>query len=201
MKPWRAATGYHARSETGQLCMTAHYTSTNESCIGGGAWRLMVDRVMGHLRNVTVYKIRLIFTSQQVRCIQVYRASIKHTLVRTYIIYTAIMGSLCSKPAPSKPSTTASADVVIQTPNGIHDVGLHHIVKESKTYSSNIRITVDGRTVSGISKIEMEGLDLAMGKTMTIWAEGEDADEAVQSLQGLVSSLKDDEPPAKKYDL
>ncbi|QBD78533.1 HPr family phosphocarrier protein [Ktedonosporobacter rubrisoli] len=72
-----------------------------------------------------------------------------------------------------------------------HEVGLHarpaaQFVKLAKQFKSNITITAKGKTVNAKSMVLL--LTLAVGKNteIEVAAEGEDEQEAVTALVGLV---------------
>ena len=72
-----------------------------------------------------------------------------------------------------------------------HKVGLHArpaaiFVKAANKYTSDIQVTKDDRTINAKSILSVLTLGVNQGTEITIHAEGEDADAALQELVALV---------------
>ena len=72
-----------------------------------------------------------------------------------------------------------------------HEVGLHArpaaiFVKAANKYKSEIQVTKEDRTVNAKSILSVLTLGVNKGTEITIHAEGEDADEALKELVGLI---------------
>lgn len=87
-------------------------------------------------------------------------------------------------------STTATRKVTITAPNGLHTRPAAHFVKEAKGYSSDITLTVHERSASAKSLFKVQTLELVHGAEVTIAAEGEDAEAAVEDLARLINELE-----------
>lgn len=68
-------------------------------------------------------------------------------------------------------------------------------VEIANRFSSDIRVSNDQMTSDGKSIMEMSMLAATYGTRLTIRAEGEDADQAVDALRELVEVRMFDEPP------
>jgi phosphotransferase system HPr (HPr) family protein len=72
-----------------------------------------------------------------------------------------------------------------------HKVGLHArpaavFVKAANKFASDIQVTKDDRTINAKSILSVLTLGVNQGTEITIHAEGEDADAALQELIALV---------------
>lgn len=79
-----------------------------------------------------------------------------------------------------------SVEVVLPTENGLHARPATKFVEAASRYSSAITIAKDGVEVDGKSVIEILTLAAELGTHLVITAEGEDAQEAVETLARLV---------------
>jgi phosphotransferase system HPr (HPr) family protein len=75
-----------------------------------------------------------------------------------------------------------------------NDVGLHArpaalFVQKASTFTSNIRVGKGDAEANGKSLLSLLKLDVRSGDTVTVTAEGEDADEALPALRELAESL------------
>ncbi|MBI9050907.1 MAG: HPr family phosphocarrier protein [Anaerolineaceae bacterium] len=74
-----------------------------------------------------------------------------------------------------------------------HQVGLHArpaslFVKTSQQYTSKITITFEDKTVNAKSILSILGLGVTKGAKISIAADGEDADTALNALKTLVEN-------------
>lgn len=63
-------------------------------------------------------------------------------------------------------------------------------VKEAKAFTSNITVTSNGKSASAKSLFKLQTLGLVQGTVITISAEGDDAEKAVEHLVALVPTLE-----------
>lgn len=83
-----------------------------------------------------------------------------------------------------------SQDVVITAPNGLHTRPAAEFVKAAKGFQSDITVTSNGKSASAKSLFKLQTLGLAQGTAITISAEGEDEQQAVQFLVDLIPTLE-----------
>ena len=83
-----------------------------------------------------------------------------------------------------------SKDVEITVPNGLHTRPAAQFVKEAKAFSSDITVTSAGKSASAKSLFMLQTLGLTQGTVITISAEGEDEQKAVDHLVALISTLE-----------
>ncbi|QIQ20436.1 phosphocarrier protein Hpr [Zophobihabitans entericus] len=81
-------------------------------------------------------------------------------------------------------------DVTITAPNGLHTRPAAQFVKEAKTFSSEITVTSSGKSASAKSLFKLQTLGLTQGTLITISAEGEDEQQAVEHLVKLIPELE-----------
>jgi phosphocarrier protein HPr len=73
-----------------------------------------------------------------------------------------------------------------------HKVGLHarpaaQFVQTAKQFSCDIRVAHEGREANAKSVLNVLTLGASQGAAITVWAEGEDADQALAALAALVA--------------
>ena len=71
---------------------------------------------------------------------------------------------------------------------GMHARPASLFVKTANRFSSDITVRADERTINGKSIIGLLTLAAAHGSTLEVRASGEDAEEALDALEELVSS-------------
>ena len=80
-----------------------------------------------------------------------------------------------------------SKDVEITAPNGLHTRPAAQFVKEAKAFSSDITVTSAGKSASAKSLFKLQTLG---GTVISISAEGEDEQQAVDHLVALIPTLE-----------
>ncbi len=70
---------------------------------------------------------------------------------------------------------------------GLHARPAAKFVKEAKSYSSDIVVVKDGMEVSAKSSLRLMTLGAKHGDTVTVRAEGEDEEAAVEALVAILS--------------
>ncbi|AOM39332.1 phosphocarrier protein Hpr [Xenorhabdus hominickii] len=81
-------------------------------------------------------------------------------------------------------------EVTITAPNGLHTRPAAQFVKEAKSFSSDITLTSGGKSASAKSLFKLQTLGLTQGTVVTIAANGEDAQRAVEHLVKLMGELE-----------
>ncbi|MDC9597106.1 phosphocarrier protein Hpr [Xenorhabdus anantnagensis] len=81
-------------------------------------------------------------------------------------------------------------EVTITAPNGLHTRPAAQFVKEAKGFASDITLTSGGKSASAKSLFKLQTLGLTQGTVVTIAAEGEDAQQAVEHLIKLMGELE-----------
>jgi len=81
-------------------------------------------------------------------------------------------------------------EVTITAPNGLHTRPAAQFVKEAKTFSSDITVSVSGKKTSAKSLFKLQTLGLAKGSKVTIEAQGADEQKAVEHLVKLMNDLE-----------
>lgn len=81
-------------------------------------------------------------------------------------------------------------EVTITAPNGLHTRPAAQFVKEAKTFSSDITVTSNKKSASAKSLFKLQALGLAKGSKVTIQAQGDDEQKAVEHLVKLMNDLE-----------
>lgn len=81
-------------------------------------------------------------------------------------------------------------EVTITAPNGLHTRPAAQFVKEAKTFSSDITVSLSGKKASAKSLFKLQTLGLAKGSKVTIEAQGADEQKAVEHLVKLMNDLE-----------
>ena len=88
--------------------------------------------------------------------------------------------------------------IIIQTLKIKNKLGLHArpaalLVQEASKYTAKIELESDGNKVNGKSIMGVMILAAAYGSTLTIIADGDDAEAAVSGITALIDSKFDEE--------
>lgn len=83
-----------------------------------------------------------------------------------------------------------SKSIEITAPNGLHVRPAAQFVKEAKAFVSAINVTSGDKTASAKSLLKLQTLGLTQGTVITISAEGEDEQQAVDHLIALIPTLE-----------
>ncbi len=85
-----------------------------------------------------------------------------------------------------------SKTIEITNENGLHTRPGNEFVSLAKTFSSEIEIENEmGRRVKGTSLLKLLSLGLKYRSLVTIYANGEDENEALEKLSNLLENLRD----------
>lgn len=81
-------------------------------------------------------------------------------------------------------------EVTITAPNGLHTRPAAQFVKEAKSFSSEITLSYNSKSASAKSLFKLQTLGLTQGTIVTISAEGEDEQKAVEHLVKIMAELE-----------
>ncbi len=81
-------------------------------------------------------------------------------------------------------------EVTINTSNGLETRPASQFVKEAKAFLSDITVTSSGKSVNAKSLFKLMTLNFALGAIVTVSAEGDDEQVAVEHLVRLLSELE-----------
>ncbi len=82
----------------------------------------------------------------------------------------------------------AEREAVIGTEEGLHARPAAQFVKTAKQFSSDIVVVKGGREANAKSSLRIMTLGARKGDNVTIRAEGDDAEAAVEALADLISA-------------
>jgi phosphocarrier protein HPr len=82
----------------------------------------------------------------------------------------------------------AERETVVGADEGLHARPAAQFVNKAKQYSSDIVVVKGGREANAKSPLKIMTLGARKGDSITIRAEGDDAEEAVEALTQLVST-------------
>ncbi|KQY25816.1 HPr family phosphocarrier protein [Rhizobium sp. Root482] len=81
---------------------------------------------------------------------------------------------------------TLSRDLLIINKRGLHARASAKFVQTVEAYDAEIRVTKDGMTVGGTSIMGLMMLAASTGSSVSVTAEGRQAQEALEALDALV---------------
>ena len=82
--------------------------------------------------------------------------------------------------------TAVACQAVLSNKRGLHARASAKFVEMADRFDAEVTVTKDGHSVTADSVMELLMLAASFGSTITIEAEGPDADEALAALQHLV---------------
>ena len=86
---------------------------------------------------------------------------------------------------------TATADIC--NARGLHARASAKFVKLASSFESDIRVSRDGTTVNALSIMGLLMLGAGIGSSVTVEAEGPDAEAAIEALRELVARRFDED--------
>ena len=86
----------------------------------------------------------------------------------------------------------ATREVILRIENGLHLAPISRIVGSLSDFQASVRIELDDRTADARSATDLMLLAATCGAPLTVFAEGSDAEAAVQTV---VAILENPEPP------
>lgn len=94
--------------------------------------------------------------------------------------------------------TVARRTVAIVNARGLHVRASRRFVELAETFSADVGVTFNGRTVAATSVLHLLELAAVRGVEIEIVADGVDAEAAVEALAGLVDAgFHEDEEPVE----
>ncbi|MGP1782617.1 HPr family phosphocarrier protein [Shewanella frigidimarina] len=79
--------------------------------------------------------------------------------------------------------------VIITAKHGIHTRPAALVVKKAKSFDCNITVECDGKHASAKSLFKLQTLGLYYGVSVRVFAEGEQAQQAVEEVSELLITL------------
>ena len=81
-------------------------------------------------------------------------------------------------------------EVKIIAEQGLHTRPASQFAKAAKGYEAEVLVTANGKSAKATSLLKLQTLGLVQGTMITISAEGNDAEKAVEELSALVAELE-----------
>ena len=81
----------------------------------------------------------------------------------------------------------AEESIVVAPEQGLHARPAAEFVKKAKQFDAEITVTKDDQEANAKSSLKLMTLGAKKGDEIVIWAEGDDAEEAVEALVELIS--------------
>ena len=85
----------------------------------------------------------------------------------------------------------ASKTVTMTNPTGLHTRPGGVFVAQAKEFESSVEVENDGKRVNGKSLLKLLSIGIKNGSEVTVYAEGPDADQAVEVLGELLATIRD----------
>ncbi len=85
-----------------------------------------------------------------------------------------------------------SKDVIVQNQVGLHARPATFFIQKANNFKSNIWVSKQDRKVNAKSLLGVLSLGIIKGTTITVIADGEDEEEAINTLVELIDSNFDD---------
>lgn len=79
-----------------------------------------------------------------------------------------------------------SREVTVRCVSGLHNKQATYFVQKANEFASSIRIETDNRSMNAKSLLGIMSLGIVTGVTVTLCAEGPDAEAAVNALEALL---------------
>ena len=81
-----------------------------------------------------------------------------------------------------------SVNAVVADPVGLHARPAADFVRVANTFASTITVTCAGKNANAKSILQIISLNVRQGATVTLTADGPDADDALRSLAALLEA-------------
>jgi phosphocarrier protein len=88
---------------------------------------------------------------------------------------------------PASAGEGSTQEAVIQNRLGLHARPAAMFVREANRHRCDIHVEKDGETINGKSIMGLMMLAAAQGSNVNLWAWGEQAEEAMAALVGLIN--------------
>ena len=84
-----------------------------------------------------------------------------------------------------------SKEVVVNNPTGLHARPATLLVKKASSFKSNVEVEFNGKKANVKSLIGVLSLGVTSGACITVIADGEDEDIALEEVANLIESLEE----------
>ena len=84
-----------------------------------------------------------------------------------------------------------SASVTIMNPTGLHARPASNFCKLANSLGCDVKLEKEGKAINGKSVIAVMSLGVGQGSTLQIMTEGEDEEEAINTLVSYFDTLED----------
>lgn len=81
-----------------------------------------------------------------------------------------------------------SFDYIITDEIGIHARPAGQLAKEAKQFQSTIKLSIDGKEADAGKLMAVMGLGVKKGNTVTVTAEGEDEEKAIEAIEEFMKA-------------
>ncbi|MFF3455622.1 HPr family phosphocarrier protein [Streptomyces sp. NPDC002730] len=95
-----------------------------------------------------------------------------------------------SPSSESTATTTVSHEIAVVLPANLHARPAGQLARAAAKYTSAIQLEHGGRTVNPTGVLAVMGLGATAGSSVTVRAEGPDADEAVTALAEILATAE-----------
>lgn len=92
--------------------------------------------------------------------------------------------------AASEPVAVARSSSKVTLPANLHARPAGKLAQEAAKFSSDIRLEYGGRSVNPTGVLAVMSLGATLGGTVTVHAEGQDADSAVEALTAILTEVE-----------
>lgn len=84
-----------------------------------------------------------------------------------------------------------SKEVIVNNPTGLHARPATLLVKKASSFKSNVEVEYNGKKANVKSLIGVLSLGVTSGATITVIADGEDEEVALEEVTNLIESLEE----------
>ncbi|MFD5425436.1 HPr family phosphocarrier protein [Streptomyces sp. NPDC127084] len=95
-----------------------------------------------------------------------------------------------SPSSDSAATTTASHECAVVLPVHLHARPAGQLARAAAGFTSTVQLGYAGRTVNPTGVLAVMGLGATAGSTVTVRAEGPDAEQAVTALAGILATAE-----------
>ncbi|WP_326647345.1 MULTISPECIES: HPr family phosphocarrier protein [unclassified Streptomyces] len=95
-----------------------------------------------------------------------------------------------STSSDSTATTTASHEIAVVLPANLHARPAGQLARAAAGFTSTVQLEYDGRTVNPTGVLSVMGLGATAQSTVTVRAEGPDAEQAVAALADILATAE-----------
>ncbi|MGW0777216.1 HPr family phosphocarrier protein [Streptomyces sp. NPDC002835] len=95
-----------------------------------------------------------------------------------------------STSSDSNATATASHETGVVLPANLHARPAGQLARAAAGFTSTVQLEYSGRTVNPTGVLAVMGLGATAGSTVTVRAEGPDAEQAVAALAGILATAE-----------